>query len=51
MTFWVDEKRIESLKALSSITRIKQADYIREGIDMVLQKYQKELKKKPQSRG
>ncbi len=45
MTFWMEENQIEALKALSSVTRIKQADYIREGIDMVLERYRKELGK------
>ena len=45
MTFWMDDKQIVELKILSLATRIKQADFIREGIDMVLSKYQKEIKK------
>ena len=45
MTFWMDDKQIEGLKALSSVTRIKQAEFVREGIEMVLAKYQKEIKK------
>ena len=35
MTFWMEDRQVEALKALSSMTRVKQADYIREGIDMV----------------
>jgi hypothetical protein len=51
MTFWMEERQIEGLKALSSITRIKQADFIREGIDIVLVKYSKTLKKAPRKGG
>ncbi len=43
ISFWIDTEQVESLKVLSSWTRIKQADYIREGIDMVLERYKKEL--------
>jgi metal-responsive CopG/Arc/MetJ family transcriptional regulator len=50
-TFYIDKDVLEKLRKLSSITRVKRSDYIREGIDLVLQKYRKELKKKPQSRG
>ncbi len=42
---FLDKRQIASLKSLSSVTRVKMADYIREGIDMVLSKYRKDLKK------
>jgi len=42
---FIEKRQFESLKALSGVTRVKVADYIREGIDLVLAKYQKELKK------
>lgn len=45
VTVYLDNKQIEDLKLLSDFTRIKRADYIREGVDMVLEKYQSELKK------
>lgn len=51
MTFWMEERQVEGLKVLSTATRIKQADYIREGIDMVLAKYGKQLKKAKQEGG
>jgi hypothetical protein len=51
MTFWMDHGQVEGLKRLSSATRIKQADYIREGIDMVLAKYAKELKRAKEGGG
>ena len=42
---FLDKRQIDALKSLSGVTRIKMADYIREGIDMVLSKYRKDLKK------
>lgn len=45
VTFFIDEGMLDKLKTLSGITRVKQADYIREGIEMVLEKYKAELKK------
>lgn len=51
MTFWIEDRQIEALKALSSVTRVKQADYIREGIDIVVERYQAELKKASKKKG
>lgn len=45
ISVFLDEEQIETLKTLSGITRVKQADYIREGLEMVLEKYKGELKK------
>lgn len=42
---FIEKKQFRELKALSGITRVKVADYIREGIDLVLGKYRGELKK------
>lgn len=50
VTFFIDEDLLEKLKLLSSITRVKQADYIREGIAMVLDKYKGEFAKAKKSR-
>ena len=50
VTFFIDDDLLEKLKLLSSITRIKQADYIREGIAMVLDKYKSEFAKAKKSR-
>ena len=47
----IDEEQIKGLKTLSSITRVRMSEYIREGIDMVLSRYQKELKKAPKKKG
>ena len=45
VNFFIDEKQTEGLKDLSRVTRVKMSEYVREGIDWVLSKYQKELKK------
>lgn len=45
ISVYLDKHQIEDLKALSSLTRVKMADYIREGIDMVFEKYKQEMKK------
>ena len=42
---YLDNDQIEKLKALTGATRVKMADYIREGIDLVLEKYKMELNK------
>jgi hypothetical protein len=45
VTFFIEPEILDKLKTLSAITRIKQADYIREGIAYVLEKYEAEFKK------
>ena len=50
-TFFIEKDMLERLKTLSAITRIKQADYIREGIAYVLDKYKGELRKLPKQKG
>jgi hypothetical protein len=45
VNFYLEEWQYEGLKKLSSVTRVKVSDYIREGAEMVLQKYKGELKK------
>ena len=45
VAFFAGDEQFKKLKALSAATRIKASDYIREGIDIVLQKYRKEFKK------
>jgi hypothetical protein len=42
---YVDPPVLEDLKKLSAHTRISAANYIREGIAMVLEKYAKELRR------
>ncbi len=51
VTFFIDQEMLDRLKTLSSITRVKQADYIREGIEMVLLKYKEEFKKSKKKGG
>lgn len=45
VNFFLDEEQLKGLKTLSDVTRVRMSEYMREGIDMVLAKYQKELKK------
>lgn len=45
VTFFIDQEMLDKLKTLSTITRVKQADYIREGIEFILDKYKGEFKK------
>ncbi len=44
ISLYLDKTQIEALRMLTGYTRIKMAVYIREGVDMVLSRYQKELK-------
>ena len=44
-TTHLEEKQIADLKALSRATRITVAVFVREAIDMLLAKYQKELRR------
>jgi Arc/MetJ-type ribon-helix-helix transcriptional regulator len=45
ISVYLDKRQTEALQALTKETRVKMADYIREGVDLILAKYQKELKK------
>ena len=49
-TFFIEKDMLERLQTLSVTTRIKQADYIREGISYVLDKYKGDFKKAPKGR-
>jgi len=49
-TTHLEKKQVEDLKALSAATRINVAVYVREAIDILLAKYQKELKKTKKER-
>jgi len=51
VSFYLDKGQIERLRTLTGVTRVNISVYIREGIDMVLAKYQKELKKAPKKKG
>ena len=47
----LEEEQFERLKNLSRVTRIRMSEYTREGLDWILAKYQKELKKAPRRKG
>ena len=49
-TVFIDEIKVARLKKLSEVTRIPKATLVREGIDLMLEKYEKELKRKTQKR-
>jgi predicted DNA-binding protein len=42
---YLDLEQVERLKRLSDKTRVPQAVYIREGLDLVMSKHEKKLKK------
>ena len=42
---YLDLEQVERLKKLSDKTRVPQAVYIREGLDMVVSKHEKKVKK------
>ena len=42
---YLDIEQVERLKKLSEKTRVPQAVYIREGLDLVMNKHEKQLKK------
>jgi len=45
VAFFAEDEQVKNLKALSLATRVKVADYIREGIDLVLARYRGVIKK------
>lgn len=45
VTFFIEPDMLQRLKALSGVTRVKQADYLREGVEMVLERYKAEFKR------
>jgi len=47
-TIYLDIEQLERLNKLSSMTKTTKSVYIREAFDLVLKKYEKELKGKPQ---
>ncbi len=51
VTFFIEPAILDRLRTLSTITRVKQADYIREGIAYVLVKYKAEFKKAENKEG
>ncbi len=49
-TIYLDTEQLARLNRLSAITRVPKAAYIREGIDIVLKKYEKGLKGRTKKR-
>lgn len=49
-TVFFDERQLERLNRLSTMTRVPRAVYFREAIDVVLAKHEKQLKGKHQKR-
>lgn len=45
LSFYPEPEQYEALKQLSDRTRVPQQAYIREGLEMVLEKYKKELQR------
>lgn len=45
-SFFLDKKQLEELNRLSAATRVPMAVYIRDGLDLVLNKHEREMKKK-----
>jgi predicted DNA-binding protein len=45
LSFYPEPEKYEALKQLSDKTRVPQQAYIREGLDMILEKYKWELRK------
>ena len=43
-TIFLDKEQLARLNRLSEITRVPKSAYIREGIDIILKKYEKQLK-------
>ena len=49
-TVFIDEITAARLNKLSALTRVPKAVFIREGIDLMLDKHEKKLKRKRQKR-
>jgi hypothetical protein len=43
-TIYIDLAQVKKIKKLSEKTKVPQAEYFREAMDLVLKKYQKELR-------
>lgn len=43
-TIYIDNEQIEALKRLSQRTKVPQSVYVREALDMLLEKYSEQLK-------
>ena len=49
-SIYLDIEQLERLDKLSAKTRVVKSEYIREGLDLVLKKYDKQLKGKNKKR-
>jgi len=47
---YLDEEQVESLIALSKKTRVPQAVLVREGVDLMLKKHEKQVQRKKKKR-
>jgi dsDNA-binding SOS-regulon protein len=47
----LNPSQLENLRLLSSTTRIKMAEHVREALDLLFAKYREELKKAKKKRG
>ena len=45
-SFVLDKKQLERLNRLSAVTRVPKAVYIRDGLELVLNKHEREIKRK-----
>ena len=43
-TVYLDADKVKKIKKLSEKTRVPQAEYIREGLELLLRKYQRKVK-------
>ena len=50
-SFFLEKEQLEKLKKLSAKTKVPQAVYVREGMDLVLNRYLKKTRKKKVKRG
>lgn len=50
LSLYLDPAQHEAVKKLSEKTRVPSAVYLREGVDLVLAKYSKDLKRKETKR-
>ncbi len=49
-SIYIDIEQLERLDRLSAKTRVPKAAYIREALELVLKKYEKQLGEKPKKR-
>ena len=50
VSIYPEKEQLKRLDKLSAKTKIPKAKYVREGVDLLLQKYEKELKGKNKKR-